>query len=195
MVFNNSMSQSRFCAVLCLLIFAIMDRYLPPEFLFDAQIDVPATLAANMATFEGAPQASDLLQQWMRYASRRLEPDGRIAVIWVAEYVELTIRGTDLEGEEQAAIEAQVGTATSGEAGPSGHAEAPSVTAAAQGGEKKAAVKARAKAINDLFGSRAGRGQRVLQNRPTNRRADHRSLALEVATLYVANALGMHAAG
>jgi hypothetical protein len=72
---------------------------LPPEFLFDAQVDVPATLTANMATFQGAPQASDLLQRWMRYASARLEPDGRIAVIWVAEYVELTIWGTDLEGE------------------------------------------------------------------------------------------------
>jgi hypothetical protein len=99
------------------------------------------------------------------------------------------------EGEGQAAIEAQAGAAASGEAGLSGHAEAPRVIAAAQGGEEKAAVKARAKAMNDLFGNRAGRGQRVLLDHPTNRRADHRTLALEVATLCVVNALGVHAAG
>jgi hypothetical protein len=121
-------------------------------------------------------------------------PPGRIPVIWVAEFVELTIRGSDLEGEGQAAIETQAGAAASGGAGSSGHA-APRVTAAAQGGEEQAAVKARAKAMNDLFGNRAGRGQRVLQDHPTNRRADHRTLALEVATLYVVNALGMRAGG
>jgi hypothetical protein len=49
--------------------------------------------------------------------------------------------------------------------------------------------------MNDLFGNRAGRGQRVLQDHPTNPRADHRTLALEVATLYVVNALGVHAVG
>jgi hypothetical protein len=49
--------------------------------------------------------------------------------------------------------------------------------------------------MNDLFENRAGRGQRVLQDHPTNRRADHRTLALEVATLYVVNALDMRAAG
>ena len=171
-----------------------MDRYLPPEFLFDAQLDIPATLAANMATFQGAPLPRDLLQRWMRYAGPRQEPPGRIPVIWVAEFVELTIRGRDLEGEGQAAIEAQAGAAASGGAGSSGHA-APRVTAAARGGEEQAAVKARAKAMNDLFGNPAGRGQRVLQDHPTNRRADHRTLALEVATLYVVNALGVRAAG
>jgi hypothetical protein len=164
---------------------------LPPEFLFDAQLDILATLAANMATFQGAPLPRDLLQRWMRYAG---PTPGRIPVIWVAEFVELTIRGRDLEGEEQAAIEAQAGAAASGGAGSSGHA-APRVTAAAQGGEEHAAVKARAKAINELFGNRAGRGQRVLQDHPTNRRADHRTLAFEVATLYIVNALGVRAGG
>jgi hypothetical protein len=56
-------------------------------------------------------------------------------------------------------------------------------------------VKARAKAMNDVFGNRAGRRQRVLQDHPTNRRADHRTLALEVATLHVVNALGVRAGG
>jgi hypothetical protein len=56
-------------------------------------------------------------------------------------------------------------------------------------------VKARAKAINDLFGNRPGRGKRVLQDHPPNRRADHRTLALEVATLYVVNTLGVRAPG
>jgi hypothetical protein len=112
-----------------------MDRYLPLEFLFDAQLDIPATLAANMATFQGAPLLCDLLQRWIRYAGPRQEPPGRIPVIWVAEFVELTIRGRDLEGEGQAAIEAQVGAAASGGAGSNGHA-APRVTAAARGGEE-----------------------------------------------------------
>jgi hypothetical protein len=171
-----------------------MDRYLPPEFLFDAQLDIPATLAANMATFQGAPLPRDLLQQWMRYAGPRQEPPGRIPVIWVAEFVELTIRGRDSEGEGQAAIEAQAGAAASGGAGSSGHA-APWVTAAARGGEEQAAVNARAKTMNDLFENRPGRGQQVLQDHPTNRRADHRTLALEVTTLYVVNALSVRAAG
>jgi hypothetical protein len=83
-----------------------MDRYLPPEFLYDAQLDIPATLAANMATFQGAQLPRDLLQRWMRYAGLRQDPPGRIPVIWVAEFVELTIRGRDLKGEGQAAIEA-----------------------------------------------------------------------------------------
>jgi hypothetical protein len=107
-----------------------MDRYLPPEFLFDAQLDIPATLAANMAKFQGAPIPRDLLQQWMRYAGPRQDPPGRrIPVIWVAEFVELTIRGRDLEGKGQV-IEAHAGAAASGGAGPSGHT-APRVTAAA----------------------------------------------------------------
>jgi hypothetical protein len=131
----------------------------------------------------------------MHYESPRLEPDGRITVIRVAGFVELAVWGRDLEGEGQAAIEAHARAAASGEAGPNGHAEAPRVTAAAQGGEKKAAVKARSKAMNDLFGSRVGRGQRVLQDYPTDRRVDHRTLALKVATLNVVNALGVHAAG
>jgi actin-related protein len=112
-----------------------MDQYLPPECLFDAQLDIPATLAANMATFQGAPLLCDLLQQWMHYAGPRQEPPGWIPVIWFAKFVELTIRGRDLEGEGQAAIEAQAGAAASGGAGSSGHA-APRVTAAARGGEE-----------------------------------------------------------
>jgi hypothetical protein len=116
----------------------------------------------------------------MRYAGPSQEPPGRIPVIWVAEFVELTIWGRDLEGEGQAAIEAQAGAAASGGASFNGHA-ALRVTAAARGGEEQAAVKARAKAMNDLFGNRAGRGQRVLQDHPTNHRADHRTLALEMA--------------
>ena len=71
----------------------------------------------------------------------------------------------------------------------------PGFTEAAPGGEEQAAVKARAKAMNDLFGSRVGRGQRVLKDPPTDRRADFRTLALEVATLYVVNALVQTAAG
>jgi hypothetical protein len=171
-----------------------MDQYLPPEFLFDAQFDIPATLAANMATFQGAPLPCDLLPRWMRYAGPRQEPPGQIPVIWVAEFVELTIRGRDSEGEGQAAIEVQAGAAASGGAGSSGHA-APRVTVAARGGEEQAAVKARAKAMNDMFGNRAGQGQRVLQDHPTNRQTHHRTLALEVATLYVVNAQGVRAAG
>ena len=171
-----------------------MDRYLPPEFLFDAQIDVAATLAANMATFQGAGLPRDLLQRWMRYAGPRLDPEGRVAVVRVAEFVEMAIRGRDLEGEGQAAIEAQAGAAASGEAGPSGHAQRSS-TEAAPGGEEQAAVKARAKAMIDLFGSRVGRGQCVLKDPPTGRRANFRTLALEVATLYVVNALVQTAAG
>jgi hypothetical protein len=128
----------------------------------------------------------------MHYANPRQKPPGRIPVILVAEFVELTIRGRDLEGEGQATIEARAGAAASGGAGSSGHA-ASKVTAAARGGEEHAVVKARAKAINDLFGNRAGRGQRVLQDHPTNRRANHRTLALEVTTLYVA--LDVRAAG
>src|SRR6476469_1062524 len=171
-----------------------MDRYLPPEFLFDAQIDVAATLAANMATFQGAGLPRDLLQRWMRYAGPRLDPEGRVAVVRVAEFVEMAIRGRDLEGEGQAAIEAQAGAAASGEAGPSGHAQRSS-TEAAPGGEEHAAVKARAKAMIDLFGSRVGRGQCVLKDPPTGRRANFRTLALEVATLYVITALVQTAAG
>jgi hypothetical protein len=49
--------------------------------------------------------------------------------------------------------------------------------------------------MNDLFGNWPGRGQRVLQDHPTNRRADHGTLTLEVATLYVVNAPGVRAAG
>jgi hypothetical protein len=119
-------------------------------------------------------------------------PLGQIPVIWVAEFVEMTICGRDSEGEGQAAIEAQAGVAASGGAGSSGHA-APRVTAAARGGKEQAAVKAKANAMNDLFGNRAGRGQRVLQDHPTNRRADHRTLALEVAILHVVKALGVRA--
>jgi hypothetical protein len=49
--------------------------------------------------------------------------------------------------------------------------------------------------MNDLFGNRPGRGQRVLQDHPPNRRANHWIFALEVATLYVVNALGVRTAG
>jgi hypothetical protein len=143
-----------------------MDRYLPPEFLFDAQIDIPATLAANMVTFQGAPLPRDLLQRWMRYAGPRQEPPRRIPVIWVAEFVELTIRGRDLEREGQAAKEAQAGAAASGGAGSSGHA-APKVTAAAEGGQEQAAVKARAKAVNELVWEPGGAGAAVA-SRPSN---------------------------
>jgi hypothetical protein len=119
MVFNKSMTP---ISLSCSALSAIMDRYLPPEFLFDAQLDIPSTLAANMATFQGAPLPRDLLQRWMRYAGPRQEPPGRIPVIWVAEFVELTIWGRDLEGEGQAAIEAQARAAASGGAGSSGYA-------------------------------------------------------------------------
>jgi hypothetical protein len=190
MVFNNFMTPISFsCSALSLSWIDIC-----PRSAFQAQLDIPVTLAANMATFQGAPLPRDLLQRWMRYAGSRQEPPERIPVIWVAEFVELTIWGRDLEGEGQEAIEAQAGAAASGGAGSSGHA-APRVTAAARGGEEQAGVKARAKAMNDLFENRAGRGQRVLQDYPTNRRANHRTLALEVATLYVVNALGVRAAG
>jgi hypothetical protein len=132
----------------------------------------------------------------MRYEGPRQEPPGRIPVIWIAEFVELTIWGRDLEWEEQAAIVAQAGAAASGGAGSSGHA-APRVTAAAQGGEEHAAVKARAKAINDLSWEPGGAGSAGASRPPypTNRRADHQTLALEVATLYVVNALGVRAPG
>jgi hypothetical protein len=56
-------------------------------------------------------------------------------------------------------------------------------------------MKVKAKAMNDMFGNRAGRGQRVLQDHPTNRCANHRTLALEVAFLYFVNALGVRAPG
>jgi hypothetical protein len=162
---------------------AIMDRYLPPEILFDAQLDIPATLAANMATFQGAPLPRDLLQRWMPYAGPRLEPPGRIPVISVVEFVELPIWGRDLEGEGQAAKSRSTGRGscerwgrfqwTRGFQGYRGRSSLRRTTAAARGGEEQAAVKARAKAMNDMFGNRARRVQRVLQDHPTNRRADH----------------------
>jgi hypothetical protein len=71
----------------------------------------------------------------------------------------------------------------------------PGLPRPARGGEEQAAVKVRTKAMNDLFRNRAGRGQRLLQDHSTNRRADHRTPALKVATLYVVNALGVRAAG
>ena len=59
---------------------------------------------------------------------------GGYAVIWVAEFVELTIRGRDLEGEGQAAIEAQAGAAASGGAGSSGHAGSQGYRGRSRGG-------------------------------------------------------------
>jgi hypothetical protein len=57
----STIHDANFVLVQCFV--AIMDRYLPPEFLFDAQLDIPATLAANMATFQGVPLPRDLLQR------------------------------------------------------------------------------------------------------------------------------------
>lgn len=59
----------------------------PPEF-FAAQVDVPATLAANAAALEGGPIYAQLMQQWKLASEPHVTPDGRLALGVIAQFLE-----------------------------------------------------------------------------------------------------------
>jgi hypothetical protein len=137
-----------------------------PDSLFDAQLNIQATLAANAASFQGYQAYRHILQQWQRFYAGNVDPNGRIDIGSVARF---------LLGMEQGEIGALAGGSAAGEeAGQSG-AEA----------DKELLCK-KAKAINDLFGPAKGRGHGITLNNE-GRGIVNRTVPLEAATLFVLN--------
>ncbi|GAQ91895.1 hypothetical protein KFL_008770060 [Klebsormidium nitens] len=72
----------------------------PPDELFDAQIDVAATLATNSALLRNAPLARHFTRRWLQYAGTRMRAGNRIAIGHVARFIEAELDDVDvLDGE------------------------------------------------------------------------------------------------
>jgi hypothetical protein len=137
-----------------------------PNSLFNAQLNIQATLAANAALFQGNQAYRHILQQWQRFYAGKVDPNGRIDIGSVARF---------LLGMEQAETGALAGGSAAGdEAGQSG----------AQANKELLCKKA--KALNDLFGPAKGRGHGITLNNE-GRGVVNRTVPLEAATLYALN--------
>lgn len=98
----------------------------PPAELFDAQIDVAATLATNSALLRNAPLARHFTRRCLQYAGTRMRAGNRIAIGHVARFIEAELHDVDVldgEGVERewragAAIEAEQKSVTSAGGGP-----------------------------------------------------------------------------
>lgn len=184
--------------------FITVDLEPPPEALFDAQIDVAATLAANPALLRNAPLASHYTQRWLHYVRTRslLQVGNRIAVGAIAEFVECELRGVDamrgegplpwrsprlIEAGARRAVDESGGgsSAAGGSGGESGEVELESENVAK---ERRQATARRVKAMGDMFGPRPKRGQNVLA---VGHNQEDESLTLpdDVASLYVVSQL------
>jgi hypothetical protein len=56
----------------------------PPDILFDAQINIQGTLAANPATLEGNTMYGKVLHSWRATSEREMTPDERVPIGVVA---------------------------------------------------------------------------------------------------------------
>ncbi|GAQ92388.1 histone H3 [Klebsormidium nitens] len=106
----------------------------PPEALFDARIDLAATIAANAAALYGDSAIKRHLQEWRGFAERQQTQDGRVAVRVVAAFV---------EGE--GAFGAEVAALGGGDSGGAGTSEAGDMRAPAE------KMHLRCKSIGDLM--------------------------------------------
>lgn len=133
--------------------------------LFDAQLNIQATLAANAASFQGNQAYRHILQQWQRYYAGKVDPNKWIDIGSVARF----LLGME-QGDQGALAE---GSAAGEEAGQSAQ-------------EDKKLLRKTAKALNDLFGPQKGRGHGITLNNEA-RGVVNRTVPLEAATLYVLN--------
>jgi hypothetical protein len=140
-----------------------------PDSLFDAQLNIQATLAANAASFQGNQAYRHFLQKWQRFYAGKFGPNGRIDIGSVTRF----LLGA---GEEETGGLAGI-LAAGEEAGQSGAQDEKA---------QKAALRKKAKLINDLFGPQKGRGHGITENN-TVRGIQNRTVPLEAATLYVLN--------
>lgn len=60
----------------------------PPPELFNARIDVHATLAANAAALGGSRVLTNLYTAWRDAAQGEVTPDGRVAIGVIVEFLE-----------------------------------------------------------------------------------------------------------
>ena len=144
----------------------------PEEFLFDAEIDLAATIAANAAALHGNTALERLLQEWRAFSEKQLDANGRLAVRVVAAFA---------EGERAGRSEAAL---TGGEGG-AGTSEASGMRVT---GER---MHLRCKSIGDLMGPQLGRGHDCLRNPPGctgDVKVALRTLSVEDATLYILDA-------
>jgi hypothetical protein len=58
-----------------------------PNSLFDAQLNIQATLAANAASFQGNQAYRHFLQKWQRFYAGKVGPTGRIDIGSVARFL------------------------------------------------------------------------------------------------------------
>jgi hypothetical protein len=65
----------------------------PPNILFDVQIDIQGTLAANPATLEGNTMYGKVLHSWRVTSEREMTPDGRVPIGVVAAFMEDELHG------------------------------------------------------------------------------------------------------
>ena len=137
----------------------------PPEAIFDAEIDLAATIATNAAAFQGNLALETHLQQWGRFVVTKLGEDQRVAVHVVAAFVE----GERSEGLLTSQGESSAAEGSADAAGPSD------------------SLGARVKSIGELMGGLAGRGHDCLKVDPAAPRDStaNRTLSVEDATLYV----------
>jgi hypothetical protein len=140
-----------------------------PDSLFDAQLNVQATLAANAASFQSIQAYRHFLQKWQRFYAGKVGPNGRIDIGSVARF----LLGA---GEEE----------TRGLAGISAAEEEAGQSSAQDEKAQKAAFRSKAKLINDLFGPQKGRGHGIPENN-TVRGVQNWTVPLEATTLYVLN--------
>jgi hypothetical protein len=140
-----------------------------PNSLFDAQLDIQATLAANATLFQGNQAYRQFLQKWQRFYAGKVGPNGRIDIGSVARF----LLGA---GEEE----------TGGLAGILAAGEEVGQLSAQDEKAQKAAFHSKAKLIDDLFGPQKGRGHGITENN-TVRGVQNRTVPLEAATLYVLN--------
>jgi hypothetical protein len=138
-----------------------------PNNLFDAQLNIQATLAANAASSQGNQANRHFLQKWRRFYAGKVGPIGRIDIGSVARF----LLGV---GEEERGGVAGI-TAAREEAGQS---------LAEDKKAQKKAFRKKAKLMNDLFGP--GRGHGITENNEA-KGVQNRTVPLEVATLYVLN--------
>jgi hypothetical protein len=140
-----------------------------PNSLFNAQLNIQATLAANAASFQGNQAYRHFLQTWQRIYAGKVGPNGRIDIGSVARF----LLGA---GEEETGVLAGISAAE----------EEADQSSAQDEKAQKAAFRSKAKLINDLFGPRKGRGHGITGNN-TVRGVQNRTVPLESATLYVLN--------
>jgi hypothetical protein len=118
-----------------------------PNSLFDAQLNIQATLAANAALFQGNQAYRHFLQKWQRFYARKVGLNGRIDIGSVARF----LLGV---GEEERGGVAGI-TAAWEEAGLSGDDDEKA---------QKEAFRKKAKLINDLLDPQKGRGHDITEN-------------------------------